>query len=153
MADNTKSRPGNREHQRDAESSRQLRSARQQHANQACVSLGVFKELHCRSTYQLIQKLNRELGSGTIRGKTPTGREAQPSGSATHQLFKCCSFGKEGRVSREELEEGPVRHQQTRREDSPRDMKGCKKKYKDIYWEFGETGRGDWLSMGQRLER
>lgn len=89
---------------------------------------------------------------GNIGGKIPTGREAQPSRNATHQLFKCCSFGKEGRVSREELEEGPERHLQTCREDSPRDMKGCKKKYRDIYWEFGQIGRGDRLLMGQRLE-
>lgn len=89
LADNTKLRPRNREHLKDAESNRQPKSGWQQHTNQTCISLGVFKELHLEEPVSYYQNETRGPRSGTNRVTSGQGsatlQEYNPS--ATQLLF------------------------------------------------------------------
>lgn len=74
---------------------------------------------------------------------------ASRRGSTTHQecnpatLLSCCCFGREQRISREELEKGPVLYSQICRENSPGDKKWCNQLCRNIEWKFSQTDKRD----------
>lgn len=93
------------------------------------------------------EKWNRKLRSGTSGGKRQRVGKHIPNGVwstswGSHVVIWGC-FGREQRVSWEELEEGPVLHLQTCGEDFPRDMDVLQEKVQryllDIWTKAGEA--------------
>lgn len=97
---------------------------------------------HCKRTHHFHTEMKEKTQVWDHWGKrqrvgkhSPTGVWSTSCGS--HMVIWWC-FGREQRVSWEELEEGPVLHLQTCGEDFPRDMTCWKQKCRDIYWKLGQ---------------